>query len=84
MYKQNDFKLASNRLVDFYRENRKKLNLAVIKSGSQEVSLANLLINAVIADEGNLKITSGWLCSDLTFASRLPSYLQAQGLIWHS
>lgn len=81
---KNDFIKASNNLTDFYSKNRKRLTLPHFDSGNQYVGLATILINAVVADVGEnkkSKITTGWLCSELTFSSRLTKYLHNQGLI---
>lgn len=80
----NNFRLASNKLAEFYKINRKKLNSLVFNTGNQEIELASLLYNSIIADIGvgqTKNITTGWLSSDLTFSQRLPGYLQQQGLI---
>lgn len=81
---ENDFRKTSNMLVDFFKNNRRKLNNVVFGGGRQEVELANMLLNSVIADIGEnqiSKLTSGWLCSDMTFSNRFPKYLHKNGLI---
>ena len=79
----NNFIKSSNELSTFYSKNRKKLNSYVF-AGNTESQLADLLMSSIIADVTENKIsviTTGFLCSELTFSNRLPKYLHNQGLI---
>lgn len=82
---KNDFINCSNRLFDFYIRNKSKLNLMAFSGigGSAESVLAGMLVNSVVNNVGEQnigKITTGYLCSDLTFSQRLPAYLNNQGI----
>ena len=73
------FRHATGRLIKFLSENRAHLNL--MWQGTPLIQLAELLCEALKKSvDGRVeRLTPGWFCSDTTFSSRLPSYLNSQG-----
>ena len=76
------FILATEKLIDFFGRNSGRINKAYLNRGN--IDKAEYLVESIISHigESNMqKITPGYLCSDLTFKTRLPAYLNAQGIL---
>jgi hypothetical protein len=81
---RNCFVKASQRIVEFFKENRNKISSHVTLSDDEK---AQYLWEAIVADTGEgagniRKITPGWFCSDVTFHHRYPAYLTQQGILF--
>jgi len=82
---ERSFRLASNRVWDFFSRNRELVSPVVLSgNGTKEANMARLLFDAISADVGDAgigKLSPGWFGSEATIARRLPSYLYSQGII---
>jgi hypothetical protein len=81
-YDKSCFIKAANRTVEFFKTNRKRMNLHVM-GGQTVLGFSKLVWEAVSKSvHGEVdKLTPGWLCSDTTFHKRLPSFLYKEGVI---
>jgi hypothetical protein len=69
---------ASVRTVEFIEENREKF-----KYLPDHIRMADIIWRAIKADETiGIPISTGFLCSDITFTRRLPDYCERQNLFF--
>lgn len=71
------FRRASNKLIDFFKNNEDKVALNLKNSDK-----VNLLFDSILktVNENQVTITPGWLCSSNTINKRLPSYCFKQSV----
>lgn len=81
-YDRTCFVKAAQRTVEFFKDNRRRMNLHL--TGSMTVvKFAKLVWEALDRSlHGEVhKLTPGWLCSDATFQKKLPAYLYREGIV---
>jgi len=69
---------GSNRLCDFYDKNRKKIYPQFIRTTKDK---AELLVDALKDRFADSRIEAGHFCSDYTFNTVLPQYLERQAVL---
>jgi len=78
---ENKFRMASNKMIDFFKDNEDKLELRLNNADKIELLFDSILKTV---DENKVTITPGWLCSDTTINKRLPSYCFKQSIFQSS
>ena len=80
-YENEKFKLAGERIAEFYDENKKKMRLNLI-GGEGVKDFARLVCEAIEKDTNDITVISpGWFSSDTTFHRRIPAFLNREGVL---
>lgn len=83
---ENNFRRAGKSLTKFIKSNIKRITTEFGLGGDDikaKRDRVELLFEAILDDinDDTSKLTTGWLCSSMTWNARFPKYLFAQGII---